>query len=88
MLTHKQVTMTKRDPMELVYEGALRIKHDPAFAPFLDYLKVKRETARDLCETRTGEDAVRAQGRALELKDVLNLIEQAPNLLEKVRAQR
>lgn len=71
--------------IEQVYEAALRLRHDPAMRPFLEHLAERREKHRDVCESTSGDQAARAGGRAQELKDILNLIEQAPSLLEKYR---
>lgn len=72
---------------EPALESALRIRHDPAFAPFLEWLKERREQARNECESQLAEALLRAQGRALALKEVLNFIETAPSVLEKLRGR-
>lgn len=71
--------------LEPVYEAALRLRHDPAMRPFLDYLASRREKHRDVCESTSGEQAARAGGRSQELKEILELIEQAPSRLEQLK---
>ena len=77
--------MTKTQ--EPALESALRLRHDPALAPFVEWLKERREQARNACEGQSGEALLRAQGRAQELKEVLNFIETAPAVLEKQRGR-
>jgi hypothetical protein len=80
--------MTNGRELEAVLESALRLRNDPAFLPFINYLKTRREAARDRAETALDEAEVRrCQGRGQELRDVLNLIEEAPSRLEKVRGK-
>lgn len=71
--------------LEPVYEAALRLRHDPAMRPFLNWLAQRREKHRDTCEAQSGDLAARAGGRSQELKEILDLIEQSPRLLEKCR---
>jgi hypothetical protein len=55
--------------------------------PYVLHLKGRLETARDPCTGLSGEALTRAQGRAQELKELLETIESAPKLLDKMRNQ-
>lgn len=65
-------------------EALMRVRNDPGLAPFKTLLKKRLERARDECTGLAGEMLMRAQGRAQELKQQLDLIESAPGLLEKL----
>ncbi len=82
MLMGKQHVSSSLEP---VWEAALRLRNDPAMRPFLQYLRDRREKNRDVCEATSGDQAARAGGRAQELKELLDLIEKAPSLLEQCR---
>ena len=55
------------------------------FKPFRDWLKEKREFWRDATEAQQDTALYRAQGRAQMLKEILELLAQAPSLADKYR---
>ncbi len=65
-------------------EAALFLRNAPELLPFVTWLKTRRETARDRLEAAPTE---RDSGRSLELKEILELIEDAPQVLEKLRGK-
>lgn len=65
-------------------ECLLRLR-SPEFCAYTDNLKARHERARDDCTGLTGEMLFRAQGRAAELKEQLNQIEQSPTLVDKFK---
>jgi hypothetical protein len=65
-------------------EALLRFRNSD-LAPFVAHLKARLEKQRDSCTTLSGEALLRAQGRALELKELIETIESAPTLLDKMR---
>lgn len=70
---------------ERVCAAALLLKHAPELAPFVDWLKARREAARDRLEAVPAHSD---SGRALELKQILDFIEQSPQMLDKLRAAK
>jgi hypothetical protein len=67
-----------------LYEALLKIKNDPQLKPFVEWLESQREATRDRMET--AQDAFQVeQGRALILKKILTCIEQAPDVLQKIK---
>ena len=65
-------------------ECLLRLR-SPEFKAYVDHLKARHEKARDDCTGLTGEALFRAQGRAAELKEQLNQIEQSASLVDKYK---
>jgi hypothetical protein len=59
------------------------IANGPMFRPLIKYLKDRREETRDRLENQPGDRFHVDQGRALELKELLEQIERAPKSLEK-----
>jgi len=55
------------------------------FEAFRDWLKEKREFWRDATEAQQDTALYRAQGRAQMLKEILELLAQAPSLADKYR---
>ena len=70
-------------PEPAVLQCAMRLRNDPAMRPFLEYLARRREKHRDVCESASGETALRAAGRSQELKELLDLVERSRDLLDK-----
>jgi hypothetical protein len=66
-------------------ECLLRIR-SPEFTAYVEYLKARHEKARDDCAGLSGEMLLRAQGRAAELKEQLNQIEQSVTLIDKYKS--
>lgn len=65
-------------------ENALQIGHLDQFKPFRDWVAQQREYWRDALENQRDPDTLRqAQGRAQAYKEILDLFQQAPTLLEK-----
>ena len=65
----------------------LRVSDD--FATVLDFLASERSAARDETETVVeGPKLWRAQGRSQHIKDFLKLNQEAPQHLEKFKANR
>ena len=61
----------------------------PEFAAFHAWLRARREAARDKCESGASDDVThRAQGRAQEIKEILDLLENAGDYLEKIRPRQ
>src|SRR5205085_2104961 len=69
----------------LVAEALLRVRNGEDLAPFRAWLKSKSFTADGDCKKLSGEMLLRAQGRAQVLDEILNSIEEAPALYEKVK---
>lgn len=55
------------------------------YKPFRQWLQAQRERWRDATESGTDVALYRAQGRAQMLKEILDLMAQAPTLAEKYR---
>lgn len=72
----------------LEVEALLRIRNSPEFASYRELLKRRSDQARNSCTALSGESLLRAQGRAQELQEQQNLIEEAPSLFEKVKDQK
>ena len=67
-----------------VVESLLRL-NSPEFSAFRGWLDEQRQAARDRCETLEGVPLSRAQGFAGAYGELLNLIRQAPSLVDKVK---
>lgn len=64
----------------------LTVLRSQEFKPLLEFLKARQqETLERLVDAQDKEQMVRLQGRALELKDFLELIEKGETLLAKTR---
>lgn len=63
----------------------MRIRNGQEFTHLVTWLKARSEQARDDCTKQTGEALLRAQGRAQDRKELLDFIEGAPSILEKVQ---
>lgn len=57
----------------------------PEFEPFRRWLQEKRDYWRDATESQTDVTLYRAQGRAQMLKEIQELLAQAPTLADKYR---
>ena len=57
------------------------------FKPYREWLQSQRERWRDATESATDVALYRAQGRAQMLKEILDLLAQAPTLADKYRGQ-
>jgi len=66
-----------------LYEAALRLRNDPMLAPFKEWLKLRREDVRNRLESADAALYQLHQGEAKALRDILNLIEDSPRVLEK-----
>lgn len=66
-------------------ECLLRLRNDPEFAPFRDYLEERHQTARDSCEALDGAALHRAQGRAKEVRELKDQITAANKLRDQVK---
>jgi hypothetical protein len=76
-----------KQPDIQVIESALLVRNIPGMSPFLNWLRECREDARDKCESGGADDVThRAQGRSQAFKEILNLIDDAPGRIEKLRA--
>jgi hypothetical protein len=62
----------------------LRLR-SPEFKHHLEWLKARHEKAKDDCTTLTGDALLRAQGKAAELKEQLETIERAPQMVDKIK---
>jgi hypothetical protein len=65
-------------------ENLLRLRSDE-FRAYRAHLRIRLDKARDDCVGLSGEMLFRAQGRAVELKEQLDLIEKAPQLVDKLK---
>jgi hypothetical protein len=66
----------------------LVLLRSPEFIPLLEFLQAKQqETLARLVDTQDKDQMVRLQGRAIELKEFLELVEQGPALAAKTRKQ-
>lgn len=64
----------------------LTVLRSQEFKPLLEFLKARQqETLERLVDAQDKEQMVRLQGRALELKDFLELVEKGETLLAKTR---
>lgn len=72
----------------LVVECLLRVRNDPTLRPFLEHLMLRKTKTVSDCLVQTDVALYRAQGRAQELQDLLDLIEKSPQLFEKVKDQK
>jgi hypothetical protein len=56
------------------------------FQPLVEFLqKQHADTLMRLCEARDKDEMLRLQGRALQVKDILDLVDQGSTLLTKTR---
>lgn len=56
------------------------------FQPLVEFLqKQHADTLMRLCEAREKDEMLRLQGRALQVKDLLDLVDQGSTLLAKTR---
>jgi hypothetical protein len=56
------------------------------FQPLVEFLqKQHADTLMRLCEARDKDEMLRLQGRALQVKDLLDLVDQGSTLLTKTR---
>lgn len=69
-------------------EALLRVRNDPSLDSLRRFLVKRLERAKDECTNLTGEMLMRAQGRAQELRQLLDLIEQSPIVLEKMHQKQ
>jgi plasmid replication initiation protein len=63
---------------------ALLMLNQVEFKPLMEYLKARRESHRDTLETTPNE---KFAGRALELKELIELVEGAPTLMAKLKTR-
>jgi flagellar motor switch protein FliM len=60
----------------------------PEFKPLLEFLKARqRETLERLVDAQDKDQMVRLQGRSIELKEILELVDQGEVLLTKIRSR-
>jgi hypothetical protein len=58
----------------------------PEFKPLLEYFQARQqETLERLVEAQDKDQMVRLQGRAVELKEILELVNQGSSLVAKTR---
>jgi len=58
------------------------------FQPLVEFLqKQHADTLMRLCEARDKDEMLRLQGRALQVKDLLDLVDEGSTLLAKTRRQ-
>jgi hypothetical protein len=58
----------------------------PEFKPLLEYFEARQqETLERLVEAQDKDQMVRLQGRAVELKEILELVNQGSSLVAKTR---
>jgi hypothetical protein len=77
-----------RTTEEQLYEAALLIKHDPRFGAYRDWLAKNFEQESSRCRKELNDVVMRrAQGAAEAWEKSKDLIERAPELLEKVRGR-
>ena len=56
------------------------------FQPLVEFLQLEHaDTLTRLCATRDKDEMLRLQGRALEVKEILDLIDEGSTLLVKTR---
>jgi hypothetical protein len=64
----------------------LTVLRNPEMQPLLNFLRARQqETFERLVDTQDKDQMVRLQGRAVELKEILELVEQSESLLAKTR---
>lgn len=63
----------------------LMLNGSPEFEPFRKWLQEKRDFWRDATEAQADVPLYRAQGRAQMLKEIQELLAQAPTLADKYR---
>jgi len=58
------------------------------FQPLVEFLqKQHADTLMRLCEAREKDEMLRLQGRALQVKEILDLVDEGSTLLAKTRRQ-
>lgn len=58
------------------------------FQPLVEFLQLEHaDTLQRLCNTRDKDEMLRLQGRALQVKDFLDLVDEGSTLLAKTRRQ-
>jgi hypothetical protein len=67
---------------ERIQEVALLLRNAPEFQLFIAWLKDRREKARDRLEAKANDTD---SGRAAELREILQFIEDSPVVLERLR---
>jgi len=71
---------------KLLAANLLQIGGLDNFSPFRTMLQEQRDKWRDMLESmKEPEQIYRAQGRAQQLKEILDLLDQAPSLADKYR---
>lgn len=64
----------------------LALLRNPEFKPLLEYLEARQqETLVRLVEAHDKDMMVRLQGRAVELKEILELVQKGETILTKIR---
>ncbi len=62
----------------------LTLLRSPEFRPLLEFLEGQHaETLKRLCESQQTEQTIRLQGRALQAKEFLDLVDSGSTLLAK-----
>ena len=67
-----------------LHEALLKIRNDPQFKPVVAWLTAMRETARDRMELTVDGFQVE-QGKARMAKTILDSIQNAPEVLQKLK---
>lgn len=73
-------------PDKQLLEAVLRLRAQE-FAPFLGYLKAELEDSRDKLTTAPLDRLTNLQGKAQCLKGILDLVEVAPAMLDKMEGR-
>ena len=64
----------------------LALLRNPEFKPLLEYLEARQqETLVRLVDAHDKDMMVRLQGRAVELKEILELVQKGETILTKIR---
>ena len=64
----------------------LALLRNPEFKPLIEYLEARQqETLARLVDSHDKDMMVRLQGRAVELKEILELVQKGDTLLAKIR---
>lgn len=71
-----------------IAEALVRVKNGPDLEPFRRWLRGREEKARNDCVAQSGDALIRAQGRAQELRELQNTIEEANTLFEKLKDRK
>jgi len=70
------------------YEALVRIKNDPSLKPFVEWLELLREKARDKLESLPVELTQVEQGKAQAYREILTAFSEANLVLEKLRTTK